>query len=364
MATHDFQVAVIGSGPVGMVAALELSNHYRTAIITDRLPSAYEATRVEAVPASLLGLLVQYGVHPRKIGVDRLHKARLIAWEKNSFAESIGPAAAHVERPALDLALLDVLKTSRRVKITLSQGPVSLDAVDSLQQRGVRLIDATGRRSVTATRRIHPARSWAARPFLTSTTACSATGEFRIAALPGGFAYRLGTSRIINLGIVGRGTTVAGDPAELERHLQEYEAGWLLEGLPRIADMIPGRVSPASVQWATGNNHRRIGDATLARDTLSSQGLACGISEALYAAGIRDDEGEELLSHRQFEQRLSHLGSLARLMARCRFGEHDAWKEYQKFIAGHLVHHQPMLRVGLRAGKPHVTRAADFANTW
>lgn len=364
MATHDFQVAVIGSGPVGIVAALELSNHYRTAIITDRVPSAHEATRVEAVPASLLGLLVQYGIHPRKIGVDRLYQARLIAWEKNSFAESIGPAAAHVERPALDLALLDLLNTSRRVKVILSQGPISLDAIDSLQQRGVRVIDATGRRSVSAIRRIHPARTWAARPFLTSTTACSATGEFRIAALPGGFAYRLGTSRIINLGIVGRGKTVAGDPAELERHLKEYQAGWLLEGLPPLGDMIPGRVSSASVQWTPENDRRRIGDAMLARDTLSSQGLACGISEGLYVAGIRDDEGEELLSRRQLEQRLSHLGSLARLMARCRFGEHDDWKEYQKFIAGHLVRHEPMLRVGLRAGKLQVTRTADFANTW
>jgi flavin-dependent dehydrogenase len=337
MAVPDFQIAVLGSGPVGIVAALELSKHYRTALITHQLPSADQVPRVEAVPASLLALLIEYGIHPRRVGVDRLHETRLIAWENNNFGKSIGPAAAHVERPALDLALLDALIISRRVKIILSQKSASLEAVDGLRQQSLRVIDATGRRSLTATTKIHPAKPWVGRIFLTSTKACSATREFRIAALPGGFAYRLATIRSINLGIVGRGKMLGGDPEEIERHLHEYEAGWVLEGLPPMADMIPGRVSPASVQWAGGNVSRRIGDAALARDTLSSQGLACGISDALFAAGVRDDQGETRLSRRQFEQRLSHLASLANLIARCRFRDHDAWKEYEEFISDHLV---------------------------
>jgi len=74
----------------------------------------------------------------------------------------------------------------------------------------------------------------------------------------------------------------------LERQLQEVGAGWILIGLPALASLIPGKVSAASVQWATDGAGWRIGDALWARDTLSSQGLAAGISEALYcAAAVR-----------------------------------------------------------------------------
>ena len=336
-----------------MVAALELSKHYPTALITPRLPSADDPLRVEAVPAALLALLVEYGIHPRRVGVDRLHEARLIAWENNRFAESVGPVSAHVERPALDLALLDVLVASRRVQIILSGSALSLDDIDDLQRKGVRLIDATGRRSVLARKRVHPARPWAARTFLTSRQSCPAGGEFRIAALPGGFVYRLGAAEYLLLGLVVRGNTVTGDPAAVARYLHEYEADWILEDLPGLADMTPGRVWPASVQWTTGDIGTRIGDAALARDILSSQGLASGISEALYAAAIKDSAGETLLSLRQAEQRESHLRSLASLIARCRFRDHAAWREYAEFIEGNLAHQQPASSIALRAGQLH-----------
>ena len=92
MPTHDCQVAVLGSGPAGMVAALELSKRQRTALVTCRLPSADEAPRVEAVPAALLALLVEYGIHPRKVGVERLYETRLVAWEGGECVESVGHA--------------------------------------------------------------------------------------------------------------------------------------------------------------------------------------------------------------------------------------------------------------------------------
>ena len=97
--TRDFQTVVIGSGPAGIVAALELSKHSRTALITNHLPNGDECPRIESVPASLLALLIEYGIHPRRIGVDRLHETRLIAWETVSFAENNSAIAAHIERP-------------------------------------------------------------------------------------------------------------------------------------------------------------------------------------------------------------------------------------------------------------------------
>ena len=110
----------------------------------------------------------------------------------------------------------------------------------------------------------------------------------------------------------------------------------MLEGLPSLCEMMPGKNSSASVQWTSGEVGLRVGEAALAKDTLSSQGLASGISEALYAAAMRNEEEQTLFSLRQIEQRQSHLNSLAHLIARCRFRQEEAWQQYAGFIAAQL----------------------------
>jgi len=346
------EFVVLGAGPVGMVAALELSKHYRTTLIARQLPTSDEAPRVEAVPAPLLALLVDLGIHPRQIGVERLHERRLIAWERESLEERLGLVSAHVERPALDLALLGAVVASGRVKITLSNDPNSFRAViEEARCRNVRLIDATGRRGLSAQKRIQPAKPWAARTFLTLRQSCPVHAELRIAALAGGFAYRLGGSQHLLLGIVGGQKTIVKDPLRLEQHISECGADWILDGLPSLNEMSPGRALPASVQWTCEGVGSRVGDAALARDTLSSQGLAAGISEALYAAAIRNDDDENLFSRRQVEQRLAHLRSLQRLFVSCRFRKHEAWREYADFVEEHVNHQQRVSGVVLKAGQ-------------
>lgn len=350
MPTHDCQVAVLGSGPVGMVAAHELSKRHRTALITCGLPSADEPQRVEAVPAALLALLVEYGIHPRKVGVERLNETRVVAWESAECVRSRAPAVAHVERPALDLALLDVLTAGRRVEVIMRPPSAFPDEVARLRNGGVRLIDATGRKAVTAAKKLRAARPWAARTFTAASRDCAADGELRVAALPDGYAYRLGSAARLILGVAGRGKALAGAAEGLEGYLTEHGAGWILAGLPPLSYMTPGRIAPASVQWAKGGDARLIGDAALARDALSSQGLAAGISEALYAAAVEDESGEVLLSLRQREQRAAHLRSLAHLVAACRFRAKEAWQEYEMFVARHLTRERPQPRVALRVG--------------
>lgn len=202
---------------MGLVAALELSKRYSTTLIARQLPSANDAPTVEAVPASLLALLIEYGIHPRQIGVDRLHESHLIAWEHEEFTESLGPVAAHVERPALDLALLNAVITSRRVNIKTgpSQDCFSV-AIEASRNQELRMIDATGRRAMSAGKRTHPARPWAARTFLALRQSCTASTELRIAGLPTGFVYRLGSAKYIVLGIVGRGKPITGDHLGIE----------------------------------------------------------------------------------------------------------------------------------------------------
>jgi flavin-dependent dehydrogenase len=297
-------------------------------------------------------VLVELGIQPRRIGVDDLHESRTVAWEREAFEESRGPVSAHVERPALDLALLDAVVTSGRVSITLSDHPDCFRAaIEAARRKQVRLIDATGRRSASARKKIQPAKPWAARTFLALRSSCGAHTDLRIAALAGGFTYRLGGDKYLVLGIIGRKETIMGDPLRLEQQLYESGAGWILEGLPSMGEMIPGKTAPASVQWTNEDVGVRIGDAALARDTLSSQGLAAGISEAFYAAAIKRDGDESLFSLRQVEQRLAHLRSLAELIGRCRFHDNETWQEYAEFVSEHAHYQQPESNVALRAGR-------------
>ena len=348
------EVIVLGSGPVGIVAALELSKRYRTTLVTRQLPTTNAVPTVEAVPAALVSLFVELGIHPRQIGVESLQESRLMAWEQESYIERPGPAAAHVERPALDVALLNLAVASRRVGIELSSDPqVFRVAIEAARSRRLRLIDATGRAAVSAKKKVRPAKPWAARTFLALRQTCSADRALRIAALRGGFAYRLGASHYIVLGIVGRRQTIGGTPSGLQQHLRESGAQWVLEGLPPIADMIPGRIAPASVQWTIKGVGMTIGDAALARDILASQGLSVGISEALYAAASQGDDDDALLSLRQTEQRTAHIGTLSRLIANCRFQQEKAWQEYAAFVQ-HADQRQPPSRIALRAGRIQV----------
>ena len=350
----QFNVVVLGAGPAGLVAALECSKNHPTTLIACQLPSTEDAPRVEAVPASLLALFVEFGIHPQQIGVEGLHESRRIAWEQEAIVESRGPVAAHVERPLLDLALLKVVLACGRVKIVLNDHREACKAMLEAARchDDLRVIDATGRRSVSARKKIQPTRPWAAQTFLTLRQSCRAGPELRIAALPGGFVYRLGSSKHLVLGIVGRNKTIVGDPLKLEQQLFECGAGWILEELPEMADLIPGRFSAASVQWTSDGVGLRVGDAALARDTLSSQGLAAGISDALYcAAAVRSDDDGTLVSLRHVEQRAAHLRSLEQLIARCRFREEGIWREYAEFVAGQVDPTPAESRVALRAGR-------------
>jgi len=351
------QVVVLGAGPAGMLAALEMSKRHPTTLIAPWLPSPDEPPRVEAVPCGLVALLVELGIHPWQVGVERLYQSRWAAWEHEDLVESAVPVTAHVERPALDLALLAKVVACGRVEIRLDKmADVCRAAVEGARRRELQLIDATGRRAVSATEKMHPTKPWAARTFFAATHSSTADTGLRIAALPGGFVYRLGAANHIVVGVVGRGTLITEKALKLERYLLGCGAGRMLEGLPSLGEMMAGKISSASVQWTRGKVGLRIGDAALGKDTLSSQGLASGISEALYAAAIRNEEEQTLFSLRQIEQWQSHLNSLAHLIARCRFRQEEAWQQYAGFIAAR-INQGPQVEAALRAGSIRPTSA-------
>ena len=60
---------------------------------------------VERVPAPLLRLLLELGIVPGELDVDRLTRESLVAWEHLAPAAREGPACAHIDRAALVDAL-------------------------------------------------------------------------------------------------------------------------------------------------------------------------------------------------------------------------------------------------------------------
>jgi 2-polyprenyl-6-methoxyphenol hydroxylase-like FAD-dependent oxidoreductase len=96
----------------------------------------------------------------------------------------------------------------------------------------------------------------------------------------------------------------------------------------------------------------RIGDAALARDPLSGQGLATAISDALCAASaLGNEDSLRLLQLRQEEQRAAHLLTLAHSAGDCRFQHEQVWREYSEFLAQHLDSKRMGPRIALDRGK-------------
>ena len=343
----DYDAIVLGAGPVGLVAALALASKHRVALVANRLPVASDPPRVEAAPAALLTLLLEFGVHPAELSVTRLYESRVSAWEVATSETQPSPPMAHIERPALELALLRRALASPRLDVI--QRPISAQMVEQLSRAakpGCRLLDATGRRALSAAARMQPSRPWGSRSFWASNERQQFDGAFGLAALPDGYVYRLGGARLAGLGFVGRGKLLKTGAEEIRRELKSCGADWILDGLPPLERMRPGKTALASVQWAIGGAVMRIGDAALARDALSSQGLSCGISEALYAATGK--ELSNLLAARQTEQRALHLQSLGQLISRCRYGRLAAWRSYAAFIEHSQVKARPVSVVALK----------------
>jgi flavin-dependent dehydrogenase len=333
---------IIGAGPAGLAAALALAGRGQVQIVAPNLPQSGDPARIDAVPAPLLALLLELGVHPTQLDVRELHDMRISAWGTARPEVARGHAVAHVKRPALELALLSAVARAPNIRVT-----------DRVLAEPGRVIDATGRRAASARLVLRPPEPWLARVFWAEGRFDPRAQAFRIAALLEGYAYRLGTAARVMLGVVA---PKSAEPPT-EEWLRAAGAGWLLAGLPSLCDMRPGRGGVASVQWAErGGGAELAGDAALARDSLSSQGLAAGIADAVALARGLTEPGRQAL------QRERHLRSLAGLIASSRFAAAPAWSDYGTFLAAHGARAsiQPRSPAMLRkaSAKPGTARAA------
>jgi 2-polyprenyl-6-methoxyphenol hydroxylase-like FAD-dependent oxidoreductase len=326
-----FDIAVVGGGPAGLVAALTAANSARTALVLNRTPDPRAPVRIDVIPARTLALLVELGIEPRAIGAERLHDSQEVCWESDTPKWIRGARTAHIERPLLECALFNVLRAENRVKIITDRMRPSFDEVfHGTGWRAKHLVDATGRASITSRSRIRLKPACASRFYWISRDAApTATSEFRIAALAGGYVYRLGSARHIGIGFVGGGEFLNSDPEQMLN-----DSAWLWDGMPSFSSMRRGASGATSVQWAIPEHAALAGDAAIARDPLSSQGLAASLSDALYAIAAISSGDLDSLHVRQAENLAAHLTHLREQIIRCRYRDSPHWSANEHSISG------------------------------
>jgi len=348
----QYDIAVLGGGAAGLAAALMAAKSAQTILVLNRPLDPHAPLRIDGIPARTLALLVEFGIAPRAIGADRLHDRQQTCWATDTPQWNRGPQTAHIERPALEAALFEAARANGRIDIVVDRvKPKYRRCFTGTGWSARHLIDATGRAAVTARARLRPHPAWGSRFFWTRRTAVRAGPEFRIAALPGGYAYRLGSANHIGIGLVGRGALLKSDAAALLRLLRQADGQWLCRDMPPLQAMNRGASAVTSVQWAVPGPAALIGDASIARDPLSSQGLAASLSDALYAVAAIATGDSDGLRARQAENLRAHLLHLHATLMQCRYLDNAHWTAYERFIAANITGRADRPASALRHGR-------------
>ena len=328
MGRRAYDTIVLGGGPVGLTTALIAARYGRVLTVLAKQQSSAGASRIDCVPAALLALFLELGIHPGELGASAVHDTRLLAWEGEGPETVRGPATVHVLRPLLEECLLARVRATSAISVAIGI------PIDVLPPAG-RILDATGRRALTARRRWLPDNPGILHGIVLHGSYSRAQQAFRLAALPTGYAYRLGTADALMIGLVQGREQWRESQGSLESGLRNAGVSWLVAGL-RCDEGERSIGGVASVQWTEGDGQAiRIGDGALARDSLASQGIANGISAALGLFESADPDGA--YRARIDTDRVTHLATLERLFTTCRYGAHPFWHDYRLFLGQHLA---------------------------
>jgi hypothetical protein len=321
---------ILGSGPVALACALLRARREPVRLLVSS-HAPRQVPRIEVVPAQTLALLLDLGVHPHALGVHRLERERLIAWGNPQPVRLNMPAAAHVQRPVLEQALWAQVARQSAISVHALEPAAALAEARRLEDSGAWLIDATGRAAALAHTIARSRQPWVARLFHVSTP--TAPAPFMAAALPDGYVYRAQGPGFATVGFVGRGAWLSGTSCEIYQRMAQGTADWLVDDLSECEWTDAGSW-PAGLQWTDIGLGLAIGDAALARDALSSQGLANGLSDACHAAKLDGESSRQSLLRRMLEGRRAHINALVRMLETCHCREQPIWLQYGAFLLG------------------------------
>ena len=325
------RLIVLGAGPVGLMSAIRGRQlGLDVEVYASGLPQG--PPRVECVPSQVVALLVEFGVSPKSVGVDTLYRLRTAQWSSRAVITTPTPDVAHIERPALDIALLQAALRAG-AKVHAMQDGLLPQFRRQHRENQCLLLDASGRSAVTATQRLGPRRPLVARLFHLPMRPDLRSSGLMIAAGADGYAYRLGSATTLTMGVVGRKDFVRGDGRQIIAKIADF-APWLVEGIAGD-EMQPGASGPASAQWSPGHHEESvpIGDAFFARDALASQGLAMGFSDALKAIVQPDQERRPSPRRDQMQAVSLHCQRVIEQIASSTFSSAQCWIEYTRFLA-------------------------------
>jgi hypothetical protein len=325
MAEQFWETVIFGAGPVGLVTALAAARSGSVLVMSPRVPQSARALRIDSVSLALMALFVELGLHPSEINAEETHDHRLAAWESKTPALIRSAATVYIERPLLEQSLIALVRRHPAITVRLGGLP------DRWPKTNLRL-DATGRRAVSAEAKLAPDNPSICRTFGTIGEGFSKSQQaLRIAALPTGYAYRIGTRGSLVIGVVQGRNEWACPIGDLASYLRRWDADWLLAGVPTNR-FTPAMGGHSSFQWTIGQLAPvRIGDAAFARDALAAQGIANGISGGLKAiAGA--PSMEDWKQHLKAEA-LGHLENLRKLISACCYADRPYWSNYACALA-------------------------------
>jgi len=330
---HLKPLIVLGSGPVGLLSALRGRQlGMDVDVYTNGLPLARDPPRVECVPAQVVALLIEFGVSPKRIGVEALFQDRTMQWSSRAAVITRTPDVAHIGRPALDIALLEAaLRADAKINV-LQASPLE-EFRRRHRNRECLFLDASGRSAVTATQRMAPRRPLVARLFHIPMQPSLGGSGLMIAAGSEGYAYRLANATTLTIGVVGRKDFVRGDGQQIVAKIADF-APWVVRDIPGKYIQF-GASGAASAQWNRGDDAGciRVGDASFARDALASQGLAMGISDALKAVVQPGHDVRPLPRPDERKAVSLHCRRIAQQIKRSTFCSAQPWIEYAEFLS-------------------------------
>jgi hypothetical protein len=310
---------VLGSGPVALAYALFAARHGPVILAGRPVPPR---PAVESVPAAVLTLLLELGITPTELDVDHLARGRLVAWEHAGAEPRGSPACAQLDRAALVTALWRRIRYCPQIRV------VGLLRAPTENTFAGPLVDATGRRAITARHHVRPRQPWVATSCTVPRQALDPT--MRLAAGPGGYAYRLGSASWLTVGWAGT-SAPPRDATGLQRRIVDAGAGWLVEHVPLQETPTTRRIASLSVPVREHGSVIALGDAALARDALASQGGSIGLSDARLAAepAITCEE----IARRATDGRKRHLRHLTGMLESCRHRDTPVWSGYRQWVA-------------------------------
>ena len=274
---------------------------------------------VEAVPAGTLTLLLELGITPDEIGVDRLVSERITEWTGPGLTAAAAPACAHIDT--------DALRNALRKRVIANDAIERIDRVD-LSRARPGWIDASGGRAASSTHTLRPKPVWTSA--VVTVPRAGADERVHLVCAADGYAYRLGSARWLTVGWVGPGTPPMSG-AMLATRIAAAGAQQILPD-DRIPPVLKTFRRPASAAIPQPAGHATpIGDAALTRDALASQGLSIGLSDACLLSDPRTTQTD--MAVRRTEAARRHFAHLTETVSSARYADQPVWSHYHQWIA-------------------------------